>query len=391
LTQFTDEIEYLFKLLDVINEFVLQKSDDFNAFLIFYDANKSTFSIASPESENAITITSIHRSKGLEYPVVISPFVSWTHQPKSEQIWFDLKDFQFDSLRLNEIQALNYYYGKVTPKELASFDSLAVQQRIEYDAVFLDSLNMLYVAFTRPKQHLHILLAVPNDEAHPLTKLSFQNSLGQIVLDYCKSTEGTESSVPDFIQDKSFVDYYLLQDATSFIKFQHDDVEVPQKQLSLGIQIEDVVNFRIQTNKEDLYTSAQSKRERGELVHDFLAKIPDLDFYSENKERLTKHLDSDTLNLLDAVLSNEGIKCFFRSNELLFSERDILCPDGSIVRPDRVIKQGVDVIIIDFKTGKAKDEHRVQLVKYKKHLSELGYASVRSVLIYIENQIVENV
>jgi ATP-dependent exoDNAse (exonuclease V) beta subunit len=266
-----------------------------------------------------------------------------------------------------------------------------VQQRIEYDAVFLDALNMLYVAFTRPKQHLHILLAVPNENAHTMTKSAFQNSLGQIVLEYCKVSEGTESIVPDYVQEKSSVDYYLLKDASTFIKYQQDEVTSIQKQLSLATQIQDVVDFRIQTNKEDLYTSAQSKRERGELVHDFLAKIPDLSFYHVNKERLTKHLDKDTVNLLDTVLLNENIKCYFQSHELLFSERDILCPDGSIVRPDRVIKQGDDVIIIDFKTGNAKDDHRVQLTKYKNHLVELGYSSVKSVLIYIENQVVESV
>ena len=391
LTQFTDEIEYLFKLLDIINDFVLQKSDDFNAFLTFYDVNKASFSISSPDTENAITITSIHRSKGLEYPVVISPFVSWTHQPNTEQIWFDLKDFQFESLRLNETKALNHYYGKVTPKELAPFDSLARQQRMEFDAVFLDSLNMLYVAFTRPKQHLHILLAEPNENAHSKTKSTFQNSLGQIVLDYCNASAENESSVPDYVQDKASIRYYLLQDAGTFIKYQERDIAETQKHLSLATQIQDAVDFRIQTNKDDLFTSAQSKRERGELVHDFLAKIPDFNFYLANKERLTKQLDEDTLSLLDAVLSHEKIKYYFQADQHLFSERDILCPDGSIVRPDRVIKQGDDVIIIDFKTGKPKEDHRIQLTKYKLHLQELGYSYVKSVLIYIENQVVESV
>jgi ATP-dependent exoDNAse (exonuclease V) beta subunit len=146
ITQYSSEIEYLFKLLDIVNEFVLTKSDDFNLFLSYYDSNKSSFSIASPEGDNAITISSIHRSKGLEYPVVISPFVSWTHQPKTEQLWFDLKPFDFDVLQLDENRSLNYYYGKVVSNELNNYDSLSRQKQDEFDSVFLDALNMLYVA-----------------------------------------------------------------------------------------------------------------------------------------------------------------------------------------------------------------------------------------------------
>jgi ATP-dependent exoDNAse (exonuclease V) beta subunit len=391
LTRYTLEIEYLFKLLDIINDFVLQKSDDFTAFLTFYDTNKASFSIASPESENAITITSIHRSKGLEYPVVISPFVSWTHQPNSEQIWFDIKHLDDDALRLNENRALNYYYGKVTPKELKDFDSLAQQQQNEFDAVFLDSLNMLYVAFTRPKQHLHILLAQPNDGSHAMTKSTFQKSLGQVVLDYCLSNADFSSDIPDYILENDSVDYYLLQHAPQFRKFSHTEVSIQEKSLALTTEIQMEVDFRIQTNKDDLFTSAQSKRDRGDRVHAILSKIPDFDFYVQNKARVFQQIDEETVALLEAFMLNDAIKFFFKPNELLFSERDILCPDGTIIRPDRVIKHQDEVIIIDFKTGKAEDKHRTQLENYKKYLLELGYISVKAVLIYIETQIIETV
>lgn len=391
LTRFTDEIEYLFKLLDILNDFVLQKSDDFSAFLTYYDANKSSISIASPESENAITITSIHRSKGLEYPVVICPFVSWTHQPQSEQLWFDLKPFDFPSLRLAENQALNYYYGRVTPSELRPFDSLAQQQRSEYDAVFLDALNMLYVAFTRPKQHLHILMAVPNQGSHQITKGFFQNSLGQIVLDYCQSNAEFSSEIPAFIQEKDSIDYYVLQQANQFRKFADSVNSSHTKSFVLETQIRNQIDFRIQTSKDDLYTSAQSKRERGDRVHQILSKIKDYEYYTHNKLHLFQQLDDETRDLLEGCMSNEDILFYFEPNELLFAERDILCPDGSIIRPDRVVKKKGDVIIVDFKTGKEEEKHKLQLENYKKYLFELGHQSVQAVLIYIESQSIETV
>lgn len=391
LTHFTDEIEYLFKLLDLINEFVLLKTDDFEAFLVFYDSNKATFSIASPEGGNAITITSIHRSKGLEYPVVICPFVSWTHQPQSEKVWFDLKPLDISALKLDENVALNHYYGRVTPKELTNFESLHRQKKSEYDAVFLDSLNMLYVAFTRPKQHLHILLAEPNAQAHTMTKKSFQDSLGQIVYDYCLNNPDFDRAVPTYVIDKENCEYFILQDASQFIKQSVDNQLVDEKLLNLNTQIKSQVDFRIQTYQQDLYTSAQSKREHGEMVHNLLAKIKDIEFYQTYYSQITHALADETKDLLNGIMENKQIQSYFQKGELLFVERDILCPDGEVVRPDRVIQQKDLTIIIDFKTGKVDEKHRTQLEKYKEKLAQLGYKKIKAVLIYIENQQIEEV
>lgn len=391
LTQHSSEIEYLFKFLDIVNEYVLIQSDDFDSFLTFYDANKASFSIASPEGDNAITITSIHRSKGLEYPVVICPFVSWTHQPNSEQLWFDLKPLAFEELRLSEQKSLHYYYGKVVPKELGNFESLCRQQKDEFDAVFLDALNMLYVAFTRPKQHLHILLGCPNDKAHATTKRFFNQSLGELVLQYCLSDVQFLRSCPTFVFSPESCQYFLINESSSFKKYDEKSNLLIQKNFVLSTQTNSSVDFRIQTNQEDLYTSAQSKRERGELVHEMLAKIPDYLFYELEKERFTKQYGPDAIDLLDQLLQDSKIKSFFKPDEFLFSERDILCPDGDIIRPDRVIQTNDITLIIDFKTGKKNAQYVSQLEKYKQAISLLGYRQVNAVLVYIETQTVEEV
>jgi len=391
LTHYSDEIEYLFKLLDLINDFVLLKSDDFEAFLSFYDSNKSTFSIASPEGGNAITITSIHKSKGLEYPVVICPFVSWTHQPQSEQIWFDLKPLEIDALKLNEDLALNYYYGRVTPKELANFEELNRQKKTEYDAVFLDALNMLYVAFTRPKQHLHILLAEPDEKAHAMTRKSFQDSLGQLVYDYSLSDSTYEKTIPTYVAESSSCRYFVLQESENFVRHQVEEQQRDEIILNLNTQIKNQVDFRIQTYQEDLYTSAQSKRELGETVHHLLAKIKDIEFYRLHSSQITQSHTDETKALLNRCLEDLQIQSYFQPGELLFVERDILCPDGEVVRPDRVIQKNDSTIIIDFKTGKMDDKHKAQLEKYKDKLSQLGYKNVKAVLIYIEIQQIEEV
>jgi hypothetical protein len=79
------------------------------------------------------------------------------------------------------------------------------------------------------------------------------------------------------------------------------------------------------------------------------------------------------------------LKEFFIDEELLFVERDILSPDGSIFRPDRVISKAGKSVIIDFKTGKLKDEHIDQIVRYKGILAQLGQDVGDGVLLYLDD------
>ena len=257
--------------------------------------------------------------------------------------------------------------------------------------MFLDSLNMLYVAFTRPKQHLHILLAEPNAQAHAMTKKSFQESLGQMVYDYCLNNPDFERALPTYVIEKENCEYFVLQEASQFIKQSADNQLVDEKLVNLNTQIKSQVDFRIQTYQQDLYTSAQSKREHGEMVHNLLAKIKDIEFYQTYYSQITHAIADETKDLLNRFLDDKQIQSYFLKGELLFVERDILCPDGEVVRPDRVIQQKDSTIIIDFKTGKVDEKHRTQLEKYKVKLGQLGYKQVKAVLIYIENQQIEEV
>ena len=216
-------------------------------------------------------------------------------------------------------------------------------------------------------------------------------SLGQIVLDYCLSTPEFATSIPFYVQQKDSMSYFSLQSTANFKKYLDENVIPETKTIALATQVQDEVDFRIQTNKEDLYTSAQSKRERGDKVHDFLAKISDIDFFYSNKTTLTKQLDDETISLIDSLFAHEEISSFFKPNELLFSERDILCPDGEIIRPDRVVKINDCTHIIDFKTGKENPIYKSQMEKYKNRLSQLGYTQVKASLIYIETQQIEEI
>jgi CRISPR/Cas system-associated exonuclease Cas4 (RecB family) len=85
-------------------------------------------------------------------------------------------------------------------------------------------------------------------------------------------------------------------------------------------------------------------------------------------------------------LDNPQIGKFFKEGELLFAEQDILCPNGQIIRPDRVVQLLNTIWVIDFKTGNKSDKHIKQVKEYVSVLELMGYIEVKGVIIYLENQ-----
>jgi ATP-dependent exoDNAse (exonuclease V) beta subunit len=382
-----DGTEYIFKYLDILHEFVMQKSNYLEDFINYYELNKANFSIACPDHMNAVTITSIHKSKGLEYPVVILPFTSWTHQADHEKIWFDITSLGYEELQMNQ-EALPFHYGRINSKDIVGFDSLEIQSKMEKDAIFLDSLNMLYVATTRAKQRLHILMAQPSEQAPTRSKTVFEQSVGQMFVEFLQNRGITpQIDLPtDLIKEKQT--YYCLRGSLgqSVNKKQISKVKTDVL-LELKSSIYVAPSFRINSSKSDLFTLADQKRRQGDAMHNFLANFSGI----SSLENQIKGLEEDFQLAVRDIFSNQSIKELFVDNELLFVETDILCPDGTTFRPDRVIIRNGHTLVIDFKTGIEKEAHRNQIINYKNILAQMGYHNVQGLLLYLADQRLEYV
>jgi ATP-dependent exoDNAse (exonuclease V) beta subunit len=381
-----DGRDYLFKLIDIIQEFIVTKSDAIEDFLDYYESNKYSFTIPSPEGTNAITITSIHKSKGLEYPVVIIPFANWTHQASNERIWYDLHAVNYPEITLGS-QSLAFSYGRVASKEIAEDEALSTQSIQEKHSIFLDSLNMMYVAFTRAKQRLHILTTLPNEESAYKTKQVHQDSLAEILIQYASTNHIQVDELPTYLVNEwsELTDFYTLQE-NSNPKYVSKSLELhTDRSISLRATLVKSPEFRLQANSSDLYTQSKTKRAEGEYLHDILAQITGVHYWLTNRESKFQHLDDSIRNLVDQVVYHDSIGQLFIDEELLFVERDILCPDGSILRPDRVVIKSGMCLIVDFKTGKRKDEHVDQIRRYKDLFVSLGYKVGQGVLLYLDD------
>ncbi len=375
--------EYLWKFLDVVNEYVLLKDKLIAGFLDHFNQNRNSYCISNSMQEDAVTISSIHKSKGLEYPVVILPFVNWTYQADSEKIWYEMGEEETVDLQMTETSHLKHVYGRVNSAEILSFPGLAQQTQKEKEVIFLDALNMLYVATTRPKQSLHLLLTVPDDDLHPRTIATYTNSVGRFVYDYAlNSLEPAE--IPAYLQTTTAwnASYFAFSTATVIPSLEHVDLPSLEKNvhISLGNEVSSV-SLRVNSAKADLYTAASQKREIGNQLHDLLAQLPDIEAWDVVKSKSKLDVSS-----LEALFESEEVRSFFAKDLLAFKEVDLLCPDGKIIRPDRVNKIGEALQVIDFKTGKQKPEHLDQINRYKQTLVDMGHQVTKGVLIYLETK-----
>ncbi|HLG33458.1 MAG TPA: hypothetical protein VI757_01145, partial [Bacteroidia bacterium] len=129
----------------------------------------------------------------------------------------------------------------------------------------------------------------------------------------------------------------------------------------------------------------------GSIAHNVLASLESIDDLDPelNKIFYAGWIDEESkLNLknqIEKIFKNESIKGFFSSQWTAMTEREILLPDGKILRPDRVLLKDDHAIVIDFKTGKVKPEHALQVQTYAEQLAKMNYTKIEKYLVYLEN------
>jgi ATP-dependent helicase/nuclease subunit A len=145
------ESEYLFRFLDLTLEYSLKFGNNLGNFLTYWDERKGRISINAPGGREAITITTVHKAKGLAYGVVIVPFADWSLEPyRGTLLWGHLAADEKPFPNMPEVAVVSLSKAmQQTP--------LAAQYAEEREKTFLEGLNTLYVAFTRPRHRLYVI------------------------------------------------------------------------------------------------------------------------------------------------------------------------------------------------------------------------------------------
>lgn len=152
---------FLFRFMDEVLTFNQKRSGHLSDFLLYWDSVQQKISVEG-NTQNAVSIQTIHKSKGLEFPVVIIPFANWRVEPMHEStIWLDLADIETDALThtagTGEYTRLLSAPTHTTSKLRHAPASVVAQYEEELTRTFLENMNLLYVAFTRPTDRLYVI------------------------------------------------------------------------------------------------------------------------------------------------------------------------------------------------------------------------------------------
>ncbi len=132
---------FLDRLLEVTHRYVCEEGTDLSGFLEFMEGGGSEARVGLPENVRAVRVMSVHKSKGLEFPVVFVPFIDWGRS----------RDSLVEVVEKDGKSCLVYL---TRPLE----DSLKEYRDEKKIREFQETLHLFYVALTRARERLHIII-----------------------------------------------------------------------------------------------------------------------------------------------------------------------------------------------------------------------------------------
>ncbi|MBM4166059.1 MAG: hypothetical protein FJ218_03960 [Ignavibacteria bacterium] len=345
---FPEEEAALLKFLEVVCVSEKNGINTLHTYLEFTEMNDESeqWNIRLSSSANAVSVMTIHKAKGLGFPVVIGVLPEKNATPKNLII-----DDSEERARILNIR-----------EELCKKnETLATIKREKELLTQTDALNKLYVAFTRAEEELYIL-AHFKDEANRKSP--------------------TALLTPSVIKPSERSPRQNAQEKFNMVKLVH------HQRFS-----ENLVPVAPRASRVETL--------RGEYIHHILSNIQ---FIDDSWETTLANIIHNEMEMLQTPVSSEEIlsalKQFFSMEEILFffknisqrkilNEQEIVDRNGVLHRCDRIIIDETIVTVMDFKTGGNEREasYRKQVQEYRNVVSEV-YApkNIRGVIAYVDLQ-----
>ena len=388
---------YLCAFYDHLANYVNENTTDIQSFLTEWEENLSKKTIQSDET-NGIRLISIHKSKGLEFDHVIIPYCDWTLEKYSDNIiWCKPDEAPFNDLPIAPIDYSPKMMGSIYEKEYLH----------EHLQNTVDNLNLLYVAFTRAAKSLYVVgkrgaknsrsalieLCLPLvAESMPEAQLEgMENNEAAIVFEY-GTCQTSQPELPSQNNEKESSNPFLQK----------------SEAISVSIRTYDSkVNFRQSNRSRDFIEGEDIDQQRryiqaGSILHEIFSTIQTEKDIPEALQRLQfegilydEEMTAKRItSMLRKRLSDPRVASWFSPRWTLFNECTILSvEDGEVCehRPDRVMTDGNEWIVVDFKFGHPDPEYHTQVRRYMDLLSSMGHQNIKGYLWYVYSNKIEEV
>lgn len=382
LGDFLWNVPFLNTFQDYVVSFTGNKNADIQSFLDWWEESGSKKSVVLPGNQDAIRILTIHKSKGLEFKAVILPFLSWNLDHLSSKqpvLWVSPESPPF-----NELGILPVKYGK----DLAN-TIFAEAYREEKYSVYLDNVNLLYVALTRARD---VLIAFSPD--NPRSENTISALLKKALTLPAKSNRRQEIILNKYFSEETRVFEYgeipvISREPMGKKEIISSKYFVSQTLESLKLKLHGENYFS--TEKQEL----RKKINYGKLMHEVFEGInmpKDIPAAIEKLVLEGKLAEDESADIqqkvMDAISHPQVAEWFSQDNKVL-KEAGILLPSGITRRPDRVIFKDGKTTIIDFKFGEENPHYLEQVDQYRGLLTAMGYSDIDAFIWYVDkNKIV---
>lgn len=371
LTEQEGALPYLTMFQDYVYQFTQTRVADVGAFLDYWERRSRKACVPSPDATDSIRIMTIHSSKGLEFDVVILPFLTWDVMKirSTEILWCKPDREPFDKMPLVAVSAkaqlLNTWFRSDYVREVVS--------------QYMDNINLTYVAFTRPKYRLYTfgemfgkdskgnikidnvghLLSYLYREDMDETHTYLRTAEGDLRPHKKKHSEGDESDDSNASHTRQ-AQYVSTPIGDRLVWRSHAEndftPDTPLATVNLGILMHEWLSYI--TTWADAETALQRMLARGRIT---TAQEP---------------LLRQQMQCLQQLITDTHHTDWFDGTYSVLTERDILTPETGIYRPDRVMMSGNTAVVIDYKFGSEhKRQYHEQVRDYLTLLQTMGYTA----------------
>ena len=412
---------YLFSFFDAVTEYLQSNSSELASFIRYWDETLCSKTIPSGEM-NGIRILSIHKSKGLEFHTVLIPFCDWKleNETNNQLVWCAPPEEPYNAISLVPVN-----YSTTMAESIYRQDYL--HERLQ---LWVDNLNLLYVAFTRAGKNL--ILWSRKEQKGTMSEL-LANTLPHIAKDGAGSWDEEASiyengkicpsPVPvsqhdadNPANDEAKPLYYeqkpLYCERKPEVYEQQPVNRLSQKPVKLPVHMESMlhdIEFRQSNRSADFIAgvdeaeSSQRFINRGRLLHTLFSAIETEKDIDNAISQLVfegvigrSETEEEIRNLTQRAFSLPQVKDWYSGTWQLFNECDIIWQENGELRtrrPDRVMMRGEEIVVVDFKFGKPNKKYNKQVQGYMQLLVRMGYVAenIRGYLWYVEENNIEPV
>ena len=384
---------YLFSFFDAVTEYLQSNSSELDGFIRYWDETLCNKNIPSGEVDG-IRILSIHKSKGLEFHTVLIPFCDWKleNETNNQLVWCAPTCEPYNAISLVPVT-----YSATMAESVYRPDYL--HERLQ---LWVDNLNLLYVAFTRAGKNL--ILWSKKEQRGTVAEL-LANTLpliagqGEGRWDEEAAIYESGALCPSAVQSASVTELPAVN-------------KLAQKPAKLPVHMESMlhdIEFRQSNRSADFIAgvdeseSSQRFINRGRLLHTLFSAIGTEADIDDAISRLVfegiigrTETEEEIRRLTTRAFSLPQVKDWYSGEWTLFNECDIIWQENGELRtrrPDRVMMRGEEIVVVDFKFGKPNKKYNKQVQGYMQLLVRMGYAApnISGYLWYVEEEIIEKV